>query len=161
MLTNCKILLTTSTTSASGHETVCTRQPHLRPGCRLNTVSFLDEYGIVTASEWMALSRLWLHMSSDPQYLAGWMTPHGPVFEHASWFAWDSSSLRDPCMMHGRRGMMSDQGMGLRIGNLGGDVPIPVCGGPPHLGLGMQLSVQCGCVCQRSEKWPFRGHPVT
>ena len=64
-------------------------------------------------------------------------------------------------MMHGCGGMMSDQGMGLCIGNLSGDVPIPICGGPPHPGLGMRLSVQRGCVRQRSEKWPFRGHPVT
>ena len=56
---------------------------------------------------------------------------------------------------------MSDQGMGLHIGNLSGDVPIPICGGPPHLGLGRRLSVQRGCVHQRSKKWPFRGHPVT
>ena len=148
-----------STTSAD--ETACTQQPRLRPGCCLNAVSFLDEYGIVTALEQMALSCLWLHMSSDPQCLAGWTTPHSPVFKHASRFVWDSSSLRDPHMMHGHRGMMSDQGMGLRIGNIGGDVASPICGGPPHLGLGMWLSVQHSCVRQRSEKWPFRGHPVT
>ena len=68
MLTNHKNFLTASTT-ASADETACTRQPRLRPGCRLYAVSSLD---IVVArgpltplATYSCLSQTPLHYPSD------------------------------------------------------------------------------------------------